>query len=222
MKATVCCGLLMVTCCDPVTEMNITIWVGISVELVPNWHALPRTFVMRITRVLTVPGASIGTPFQETEFTAACRPEYTVGVPGMVSYGVPKPSPTIGHGLPCGVHSTCGGLPTGTGCTKVSGTRASTAGCGSSIISVASDRLPEPTMRLVTFVFKKICTFDSGTGPPAVVGFPPVQFRIKSPTSSVMPSERTRGGTPAFALHTNAGTAALAGALPRLSRIATT
>src|SRR5467141_2520352 len=61
--------------------------------------------------------------------------------------------------------------------------------------------------------------FDSGTGPPATVGFPPVKFRIKSPTSSVMPSERTSGGTPAFALHTNAGlgVAALAGALPRAS-----
>src|ERR1700682_1624759 len=224
MKATVCCGLLMVTCCDPFTAMNITIWVGISVELVPNWQALPRTFVMRITRVLVVPGASIGTPSQVTEFTPNCRPEYTVGVPGIVSYGVPAPSPTIGQALPCGVHSTCGGgEPCGTN-TVLSGTRAASGGSGSSIISVASDRLPAPMRRLVTLVFKKICTLDSGTAPPRTEGFPPVQFRNKSPTSSVMPSARMMGGTLAFALHQNAGltACAFAGAVPRLSRMAAT
>src|SRR5258708_13536016 len=163
MKATVCCGLLMVTCCDPFTAMNITIWVGISVELVPNWQALPRTFVMRITRVLTDPGASIGTPSQVTEFTASCRPVYTVGVPAMVSYGVPLPSPVVTneHGLPCGVHSTWGGgVPCGLN-TVLSGTHVVwSPGSGSSIMSVASDRLPVLlTMRLVTLSFKKLLIF---------------------------------------------------------------
>ena len=62
MKATVCCGLLMGIEVVEVAETNITIWVGIKVELTPSWLALARTLVMRMIRVLVVPGGSIGTP----------------------------------------------------------------------------------------------------------------------------------------------------------------
>jgi hypothetical protein len=50
-------------------EITMMIWDGIRVEETPSWQALPRTFVMRTTRVPVLPGASIGTPFQEMELT---------------------------------------------------------------------------------------------------------------------------------------------------------
>src|SRR5258708_27639207 len=96
MKATVCVGLLIVTCCEPFTAMNMVIWVGTSVEDTPNWNALPRTLVTRITRVPEVPGASIGTPRNTTELGLACRPENTFAgvIPSCGAYGLGEGIPT--------------------------------------------------------------------------------------------------------------------------------
>src|SRR5450631_3585986 len=73
--------------------------------------------------------------------------------------------------------------------------------CGSSIKRIASLQVPWEVerMRLVTLVLRKTVTFEAGTVAPIWVGIPPVQFRVTSPTSSVKPSARTVGGTPAFA-----------------------
>src|SRR5258708_4947786 len=60
-KATVCCQSLVEIPGFPISEKLITIWVGTIVEADPNWKALARTFVIRITRVMALPGASIGT-----------------------------------------------------------------------------------------------------------------------------------------------------------------
>src|SRR5579864_7280546 len=77
-------------------------------------------------------------------------------------------------------------------------------GNGSSIVRIASERPPAYSL-LVTAVFRKIVTLDCGIGCPPGVNVPPVQFKSKSPTNSAIPSARTIGGTPAFAVHVNAG-----------------
>src|SRR5258708_28979795 len=96
MKATVCVGLLIVTCCEPFTAMNMVIDVGTSVEDTPNWNALPRTLVTRITRVPEAPGASIGTPRNTTELGLACRPENTFAstIPSCGAHGLGYRRPT--------------------------------------------------------------------------------------------------------------------------------
>ncbi len=60
-----------------------------------------------------------------------------------------------------------------------------TAECGSSMISSASLYRPPDRSRLVMLVFNKIVKFTWGTTWPAGVGMPPVQFSVRSPTSSV-------------------------------------
>src|SRR5437868_5206511 len=100
MKPTVCCGLLMVTCCDPLTEMNITIWVGIRVDEVPSWQAFARTLVMRIVRWALVPGASIGRPNQASELAPTCWPWNILDVSALPPlYGpfapIPPPVPKL-------------------------------------------------------------------------------------------------------------------------------
>jgi len=66
-KATVCCGLLIGTAVEPVTETYITIWAGMRVLEIPSWLAFARTLVMRRTRTAVVPGGSIGTPSHTRE-----------------------------------------------------------------------------------------------------------------------------------------------------------
>src|SRR5450755_4109217 len=106
MKATVCVGLLIVTCCEPFTAINMVIWVGTSVEDTPSWNALPRMLVTRITRVPAVPGASIGTPRKTTELALFWRPENTLAgkIPLCGAYGLgegtPTNVPTSGQALP--------------------------------------------------------------------------------------------------------------------------
>src|SRR5690349_3974451 len=73
MKATVTCGLDSVRFCEPLIPMKAVIWVGTKLLETPSWQAFARMLVRRMVRVPAVPGASIGTPSQVTEFAAACR-----------------------------------------------------------------------------------------------------------------------------------------------------
>src|SRR5947209_12291240 len=75
--------------------------------------------------------------------------------------------------------------------------------CGSSTRSKASENGLD-NKRLVMFVLRNTVMFACGTLTAGSVGRPPVQLRTRSPTSSVRPSARTVGGTPAFATHWNA------------------
>src|SRR5579862_8391461 len=79
--------------------------------------------------------------------------------------------------------------------------------CGSSISRIASLQVPWDVerIRLVIFVLRKTVTFEAGICAPSCVGIPPVQFNVTSPTSSVKPSARIVGGTPALATHWSAG-----------------
>src|SRR5689334_2117659 len=71
---------------------------------------------------------------------------------------------------------------------------------GSSIKSRASVELLENS-RLVTWVFRVTVILACGMLMPAGVGAPPEHLKSRSPTSSVIPSLRTVGGTATLAIH---------------------
>ncbi len=98
-------------------------------------------------------------------------------------------------------------------------------------MSSASDRPPEfggtappAKRRLVIAVLSDTVMLYNGICAPADVAVPPVHVRIRSPISSVIPSERTCGGTGEFAVQTNGGAkvACAEAETPVLSTSATT
>jgi hypothetical protein len=70
---------------------------------------------------------------------------------------------------------------------------------GSSTSSSASLK-PVAVFLLVKFVVKERVKFTCGTGRPGAVAVPPVHDKVKSARGSAVPSTRTIGGTPAFAV----------------------
>src|SRR5436190_24267435 len=79
------------------------------------------------------------------------------------------------------------------------------AGAGSSRSNRASEAVERLAFskRLVNEVFKNTWTFTGGIAAPGAVGMPPTQFKTKSPTNSVMPSDRAGVDTPPLAKHWN-------------------
>src|SRR5436190_5097068 len=172
-----------------------------------------------------VPGGSIGTPMKVTELPET-DPWNTFGLStqvGMVLPVIPNAGPATSGGAAPGEQATpVAGLKaalnsSGFAWNATSGLKPATtagqrvvvvqvcvalvcAGVGSSIVRTASDWVPVSN-RLVICVLRKIVMLACGIKLPTGVGVPPLQFRTMSPTSSVKPSERTVGGTPALAIH---------------------
>src|SRR4029079_16417921 len=65
-KATACCGLFKANDWLAEIKMNAKIWVGTKLVDAGTPAALARTFVIRLVRVLFVPGGTIGTPAHTT------------------------------------------------------------------------------------------------------------------------------------------------------------
>src|SRR5947199_10616071 len=80
---------------------------------------------------------------------------------------------------------------------------------GSSTKSSASSKRFAASTRLVMLVLRNTVTLTCGTGLPARVETPPVQFSTRSPVCSVYPSARTIGATDTLVLQENGGFCAL-------------
>src|SRR5579884_2699996 len=143
-------------------------------------------------RLPDAPGGSRGTPVNVTLFPDTV-PRHTFELPDLNSAALPA-VPITGH------ESGAAGAPG----LAVPGTQRTTWAAGGSPIANRGSP-PPPNRRLVTWVLKVRMTFAVGTTAPTGVGVPPEQLRTMSPSSSVSPSERMVGGTPALAMHCMAG-----------------